>query len=156
MLYENAGIKDPNAAVTYAQGRMIAAACGGIKKICPSYEEGASAAESLTDMGLTKGKASDVIDALDKAGLKTFNLGPDNVDEAKKATAILNRIGGISCRVPSAPRSTGRQAASAARTRGGPVMSDEGFSEIDISILMRGRGLTREEAIRFLQLTGGR
>jgi hypothetical protein len=160
MYLENAGIKDPNAAVTYAQGRMIAAACGGIKKICPSYEEGASAAEALTEMGLTKGKASDVIDALEQAGLKEFNFGDEKAAKAAKATAILNRIGSISCRVPSAgrggsaPRSTGRQAASGAR--GGARMAPEGFPELDITSLMLGRGMSRAEAVRFLQLMGGR
>lgn len=159
MYLENAGIKDPNAAVTYAQGRMIAAACGGIKKICPNYEEGDSAAEALTEMGLNKGKASDVIDALEQAGLKEFNFGDENAAKARKATEILNRIGGISCRVPSAsrssaPRSTGRAAASG--SRGGARMAPEGFPEIDITALMLGRGMSRAEAVRFLQLMGGR
>ena len=158
MYLENAGIKDPNAPVTYAQGKAIAAACGGIKKICPSYEEGASAADSLTDMGLNKGKASDVMEALSSANLIGFHFGPDNAAKAAKATQILNRIGGISCRVPSAgggaPRSTGSAAASGAR--GGARMAPEGFPEIDITALMLGRGMSRAEAVRFLQLMGGR
>lgn len=154
MFYENPTISDPNSPVTFGQGKLIAIACGGIKKICPAYEEGDSSAAALTAMGLTKGKASDVIEELERQGLKKANF--DDAESARKATEILNRIGGISCRVPSARRSTGSQAAAGARTRGGATLSAEGFPELDITALMLGRGMTREQAIRFLQLMGGR
>jgi hypothetical protein len=145
-------IRDPEAAVTYAQGKIIALACGGIKNICPAYEEGASSAEALTEMGLNKGKASDVIEALDRAGLKQPNFG-DPV-KMRRATELLNAIGGITCRVVpppaperAAPRSTGRQAASsAASSRAG---NDR--LEADIQRLMRTKGMNRNEALAYLR-----
>lgn len=167
MYFENPDITDPDAAVTYAQGKLIALACGGIKNICPGYAEGASSAEALTEMGLTKGKASKVIEALAKAGLKQANMA--DPEKARKATQILNSLGGISCSVPaareSAPtpsRSTGGQAASSASvsrerlaallgTQTGPERQPD---EEDIEVLMLGRGMTRDQAIRFLRLIG--
>ena len=157
MYFENPDVKDPNAEVTYPQARAIANACGGITQICPNYEEGTRTDVALTEMGLNRGKASKVIDALKNADLLGWNFGPDKADKARKATAILNRLGGISCRMPAAapaPRSTGRAAASS--SRGGARMSPEGFPELDITALMLGRGMSRAEAVRFLQLMGGR
>ena len=79
-------ISDPEAPVTYAQGRTIAMACGGIKTICANYEEGDSAAEALTEMGLNKGKASEVIDALKRARLNAPNFS--DPAKARKAAGI--------------------------------------------------------------------
>lgn len=167
MYFENPDIPDPESPVTFAQGKLIALACGGIKNICSGYAEGASSAESLTQMGLNKGKASKVIEALAKAGLKQANM--TDPEKARKATQILSEIGEISCSIPaarsSAPapsRSTGAQAASSASARRERLAELLGIGqeqqsqpdEEDIEVLMLGRGMTRDQAIRFLRLIG--
>ena len=95
------------APVSYDQGKTIVASIGGWATLCggkeaqeAAYASGVRPASMLTEMGMTRGKASEVIDALQRAGVYGFNQAKPS--EAAAAREILSRIGGIAC--PSAAR----------------------------------------------------
>ena len=93
--------------VTPGQGAAITAAIGGLAALCGgeiekgvAMSQGKNSATILTEMGLTYGTASAVIDALKKAGADGHNKDTKNVVQMAKAAAardILFEIGGLSC-----------------------------------------------------------
>jgi hypothetical protein len=86
------------------QGKVIALSCGGLGNICPTFRarqaagERLSSAQVLTEMGLTVGKASAVIEVLYQNG---FNGGPQTGEKAAQARGILLEVGGIACPAPA-------------------------------------------------------
>ena len=88
----------PEGEVSYAQGKGIGLALGGLESYCPSAlrrgTEKLSNAQALTAMGLNRGSASKLIEALVAAGVYGVNL--ENAKKAAKAREILSGFG-VSC-----------------------------------------------------------
>ena len=90
--------RNPNGPVSYKQGRMIGFSVGKMAAYCPALVQEGSHWETLTSMGLTYGKASEVLSAMDDAGVLRHHRGVTfSKSNAKKALAILTRVGGVSC-----------------------------------------------------------
>jgi hypothetical protein len=94
--------------VSYGQGKTIGLSVGSMKSYCPSAEAELAAnkshADVLTRMGLTKGKASEVIAAMEKAGVAAFHPGMrQQMTDAqrKQALEILVTVGGVQCAIPN-------------------------------------------------------
>jgi len=92
--------KNPLGPVSYIQGKMIGLSVGRMKAYCPAAEQLESHGATLTAMGLRYGTASDVLTALEAGGVLREHRGvPFSKAHAEKAVAILQRVGGISCKV---------------------------------------------------------
>ena len=94
-------VKDPGAPLTFGQAKTIGYSIGGMAAYCPQYAGGEmSHRDALSEMGLTKGIASEVLDALHKQGVAItgpWDFSKRNDQQMRKAQGILNKIGGISC-----------------------------------------------------------
>ena len=92
-------VKREDAEVSYRQGLTIGCSIGGMEAYCkPQPNE--SHAQALTRGGLTRGKASMVIQALIDAGVAQSFYGRDpRSPEARKAQKILTEVGGFTCRI---------------------------------------------------------
>ena len=88
----------PEGEVSYAQGKGIGLALGGMAAYCPTAlrrgTEKLSNAQALTAMGLNRGSASKLIEALMSANVYAVNL--ENPKKAAKAREILAGFG-VSC-----------------------------------------------------------
>ena len=90
--------RNPNGPVSPKQGRIIGFSVGKMAAYCPALVQERSHWETLTSMGLTSGRASEVISAMDAAGVLRPHRGVTfSKAHAKKALAILTRVGGVSC-----------------------------------------------------------
>lgn len=101
--------------VSYGQGKTIGLSVGSMKSYCPSADAalaaGKSHAQVLSEMGLTMGRASAVIDAMTKAGVAAFHPGmkAQMTDaDRKKALQILVEVGGVACAIPNRSRRRSR------------------------------------------------
>lgn len=92
------GEMDPSAKVTFKQGRTIGMSIGNMAAYCPSVSKYKTHADALSAMGLDRGTASMVIDALIQAGVVRFHRGMEWTPEnGAIATSILEDVGGVSC-----------------------------------------------------------
>jgi hypothetical protein len=93
-------VKDPEGPVSFGQATVIGKSIGGLGSYCPHLvgQAGGSHQKALAQMGLTKGHASAVIDAMTKAGVLRPHGGVVTT-AAQVATArqILAEVGGVVC-----------------------------------------------------------
>jgi len=97
-------LRSPEGPVDFGQAKIIGQSIGGLVAYCPELagKEGGSHQKALAAMGLTKGRASAVIDALNAAGVCRWHLGIKTTpDQQAQARAILTEVGGVSCPTPS-------------------------------------------------------
>jgi hypothetical protein len=94
--------RNPNAPVSPRQAALIGKRVGGLKSYCPSLAARAKAAgheltnhEVLTKMGLTAGRAHDVIQALNDAGITDYVTTDPDIQQ--QAIEILEAVGRVTC-----------------------------------------------------------
>lgn len=103
-MFYNPAVRPENTGreLTYNQGRFISLSVGGVEAFCPTFAqrtargEKLSAAQVLSEMGLTRGAASAVIQKLVEMG---YDGSPQTGARAKQAQSVLMQAG-ISCPGP--------------------------------------------------------
>lgn len=96
-------LRDPQGELTYEQAKSIGFSIGGVDAYCPQLKGqavlGGTHKFALSKMGLTKEKASRVIDEMQRAGV----LYGKTKAQHEKARMILETVGQVSCPRPDVP-----------------------------------------------------
>lgn len=97
-------VEDPDGPVDWRDARWIGHSVGGMDILCPGARQGeekVSFRDALTSMGLTAGKAREVVNMMEEAEVlakhrgEKLNLRTDA--DREMARAILFEIGGVTC-----------------------------------------------------------
>jgi len=99
-------VRDPSGTLSYNQAKTIGQSLGGVAVYAPKAPEKSSHQVLLGQMGVTKGAASQVIDAMIAEGVCRF--GPPTTSEQQlQARRIFERITGITLTAKQNPRRRG-------------------------------------------------
>lgn len=92
-------LKDPSGPISWGQAKVIGKSIGGMAAYCPQYaNQKVSHKQALTEMGLTKGAASAVIDAMKQAGVLRPHGGVETTPaQQAMARQILADVAGVVC-----------------------------------------------------------